>query len=71
MCGGPVASSIAWTDLETFPCGGLVGSPITWPDLESVPMMAIPIIRKLALQSDGEMRASICTMASSFFSFFF
>jgi hypothetical protein len=72
VCGCLVAPSIAWTANESFPCGGgLVGSPIVWPDLVSVPMMAIPIIRQLALQSDGEMLASICTMASFFSSFFF
>jgi hypothetical protein len=72
VCGCLVAPSITWTANESFPCGGgLVGSPVVWPDLESVPMMAIPIIRQLALQSDGEMLAVICTMVSFFSSFFF
>jgi hypothetical protein len=71
VCACLVAPSIAWTANESLPCGGLVGSPIVWPDLVSVPMMVIPIIRQLALQSDGEMLASICTMASFFSSFFF
>jgi hypothetical protein len=72
VCGCLVAPSITWTVNESFPCGGgLVGSSVVWPDLESVPMMASPIIRQLAPQSDGEMLVLICTMASLLSSFFF
>ncbi len=63
-CGGglELAPSITWSANEAFPCGG---------GLEFDPMMAIPIIRQLALQSDGEMLAVICTMVSFFSPFFF
>jgi hypothetical protein len=71
-CGCLDAPSIIWPVNESFLCGGgLVGAPVDWPDLESVPMMAIPIIRQLVPQSDGEMPALICTMAFPFFTFFF
>ena len=64
-CGGglTLAPSILWSASEAFPCGG--------GGLAFDPMMAIPIIRQLALQSDGEMLAVICTMVSFFSPFFF
>jgi hypothetical protein len=57
-----LAPSILWTARDAFPFGG---------GLAFDPMMAIPIIRQPALQSDGEMLAVICIVVSFFSPFFF